>query len=148
MKSLDKENNLTLAGEERFIQYLVDRYFFPSTSTKTVTDFFSSEELKQKVISTVDNSNLFQSYTLENGVTCLLINHWNIVKKIKCLLANLNEEVYEEQLLWMLKDVGVNLNEYKRDLYKIKADQSIIFSNNKYSFVEIGDCFPRAELYN
>ncbi len=140
LRSLDLENDMKLAGEERFLEYLINQHYFPTTDIKIVAEYFDSEELQQKAILTITTSKVFQIYTLENGVTCVINNNWSVFKKVKCLLSNINEAVFEEQLEWILKDLGIN--DFKKDLYRIRNDRSIMYTNNKYSFNETSRMTP------
>ncbi len=134
LKSLDKENEIELTRKEKYLEYIINQYFFPITDIDNIAEYFDSEEIQQKVISTITTSKAFQIYTLENGITCVINNNWSVLKKVKCLLSNINKPVFEEQLEWTLKDLGIN--DFKKDLYRIKNDRSITYSNNKYSINE------------
>ncbi|MBI3123582.1 MAG: hypothetical protein HYZ10_04180 [Ignavibacteriales bacterium] len=140
LRRLDFENDKKLAGEEKFIEYLINQHYFPTTDIKIVSEYFDAEELQQKLISTINTSKAFQIYTLENGAKCVINNNWSVLKKVKCLLSNINEPVFEEQLEWILRDLGIN--EFKKDLYRIKNEKSIMFSNNKYSINEASRIAP------
>ncbi|MCL4549430.1 MAG: hypothetical protein M1495_12770 [Bacteroidetes bacterium] len=132
LRRFDKENEVELTRKEKYLEYIVNQYFFPNTDIENIIEYFNSEEIQQEIISTIKTSKAFQIYTLENGKTCVINNNWSNSKKVKCLLSNINEPVFEEQLEWMLKDLGAN--DFKKDLYKIRGDRSITYSNNKYNF--------------
>ncbi len=140
LRNLDLENDMKLAGEERFLEYLINQHYFPTTDIKIVAEYFDSEELQQKAILTITTSKVFQIYPLENGIKCVINNNWSVFKKVKCLLSNINEPVFEEQLEWILKDLGIN--DFKKDLYRIRNDRSIMYTNNRYSFNETSHMAP------
>lgn len=137
LKNMEEENCIQLASEERFLLHLVNQFFFPKTEINRIIEYFETACLQQKAFSTINNSNLFQVYNLENDINCVIVKDWSLIKKIKCLLALLGEAIYEEQLLWMLRDLGVHEIDYKKNLYKIKNDHSILVLNNKYQYNNI-----------
>lgn len=134
LMNLDKENENELVEKEQFLKNIVNQHY-PFTHIETIAEYFDCEKKKQRIISNILNSNSFQVYTLDSGISCVINKSWSTFKKIKCLLANHDEEVYEEQLFWMLKDLGAE--NYERDLYRIRHDGEITYKNNKYLLLRI-----------
>jgi hypothetical protein len=133
LRSLDEENENEILSKYKFIGFLLNQHF-PYTNIDNLIENYDSKFKQQKILATIRESSAFQMCSLENGVTCVVNKNWGVLKTVKCLLANLDEEIYEEQLSWLLKDLGIDND--KRDLYKIRNDRFIHYENNKYILIK------------
>ncbi len=134
LKELAAYNRIALSKREKFICYLVSQYFFPNTEVNRVLNYFDSEELKQNASDVIYSSNTLYIYSSDMNIDIILNNNWSVIKKVKCLLFNIDEPIFEEQLNWMLKDLGITAE--KNDFYKIRNETTINYSNHKYSFIK------------
>lgn len=134
LKKLDDQNIFGLSKNEKFINYLISQYFFPNTEIINILNYFGSEELRKNALNVIQTSQMFSIYSPELNTEIIINNTWSNYKTIKCLLYNSNEPVFEEQLLWMLKDLQKVPD--KNDLYKIKNNIMINYSDGRYSFIK------------
>lgn len=131
LKDRKESNNRELSKTGKYITYLIDRHCFPYNGLEIILSCFETEELKQNAKSIISSSPELCIYTLDNSKEIVINKRWSIIKLIKCLLSNLDEPIFEEQIIWMLKDLGKPFD--KNDLYKLRSEKGIIYSGQKYS---------------
>lgn len=134
LKRLDRENEIELIEREKFVENLIN-HFFPYTDINNVISYFGDEIMQQRLTTSIANSEKLQIYTLDTELQLILNKSWSTVKIIKCLLANIKEDVYEEQLEWMLKDLGIN--NYAAEIMRIKKDERIVYKDGKYKLIKL-----------
>jgi|GEM_PF-5963663 len=127
-----------LSKDELFAKNFLSDYSFPDTRTKTLKNYFEEEELKLAIEETIKNSDKF--YICQNDnmrEEFVIVREWSIFKITRCILYNRHEEMFWDEIKWILSDLGIADQTIISAKSKIYNDGFIKTQNNKLLYLEI-----------
>ena len=137
LKNMHNENLNYLSKNELFALNFFSDYSFPETRIKTFKNYFEKVEFKLAIEETIKNSDKF--YVCQNDNTreeFVIVKDWSIFKITRCILFNRHEEMFWDEIKWILSDLGIDDQTIVSAKSKIYNDGFIKTQNNKLLYLE------------
>lgn len=137
----DEENRKHLSSCITYIEKIITYEIFPATSLENLYNFTKMPTIyHDQTIETVHfcNEILVVSSPFHH-CEFLVHTNWSNVKKIRCILYNYQSEFFNDELKWLLSDLGITFTSELKS--KLLSHSNIVEENGKIKYV-------KTELYD
>ncbi len=134
LRTTHRENLHFLARNESYLTNLIDYELFPSSGISQIIKYFENTIPIDQLVDYINECKILVLFDDNNFIEAFVVSkRWSTVKIVRCILFNSKEQIYWDELLWLLKDIGLTLD--STDKSKIKKDRYIKIIGNKLSYI-------------